>query len=552
MWADEFEGTSVDPAHWESMTGNGHAYGIPGWGNDELQYYTAANATVGDGVLTITAREQSVAGYDYTSARLRTKGLGDWKYGRFEMRARLPEGQGLWPAFWMLPTDNVYGSWAASGEIDIVEALGQRPERIYGTLHFGGMAPANDSSGSAHDLPAGTASAFHTYAVEWEEGEVRWYVDDIHYATRTSWWSAGGPFPAPFDQDFHLLLNLAVGGRWPGNPDETTAFPQSLIVDYVRVYQRPADIAPPRRIFDDMEHGNPFGNGWFAFDGSVGGGGLDANFTDLPPSEGGRASLQTGWGSGGATGYMGGFGRTRPTDLTAMTEFRMWINPDAGQHYTLAINLQEDDNGDDLFSIGDDEFEFECVVSATGPCAIAGGGWQLVSIPLSAFVDDNTAFPGGNGILDAYRTDNGGNGQLINIVVALVTHSGADATLRTDHWVFTGALADGDGDEVIDIADNCTAVANPAQEDSDGDAIGNACDPDIHGVNDCVVNFFDLNAMKAAFFSSMGQPSFNPDADLSGPAGSPDGIVNFNDLVRMTAFFFGPPGPSGLPNDCSP
>lgn len=537
------------------MTGNGHAYGIPGWGNGELQYYTANNATVADGLLTIRAREQNIAGYGYSSARLRTKGLGDWTYGRFEMRAKLPVGQGLWPAFWMLPSDNVYGTWAASGEIDIMESLGHDPDRIHGTLHYGGAAPANVSSGESYRLPLGSAQDFHTYAIEWERGEFRWYIDDIHYATRTGWWSAGGPYPAPFDQDFHLLLNLAVGGTWPGAPDATTEFPQALVVDYVRVYQRPDDIAPPRRVFDDMDHGDPPANGWFTFDSSIGGGGIDANFTDLPPVNGGRASLQTGWGSGGMAGYLGGFGRTRPTDLTSMTEFRFWINPDPGQSYTLAINLQDDDDGDGAIGSGDDEFEYDCVVSALGPCAIAGGGWQLISIALDEFQDDNSVFRGGNGILDAYPVSSGGNGELINTVIAVVTDSGADVSLRTDHWVFYGELPDGDGDERPDIADNCIEVANPMQTDTDGDAIGNACDPDITGAtgaNDCVVNFSDLGALRAGFFRSSGQPGFDPDADLSGPAGVPDGVINFFDLERMKSYFFRTPGPSGLPNGCSP
>jgi beta-glucanase (GH16 family) len=161
-----------------------------------------------------------------------------------EMRARMPIGQGLWSAFWMLPSDSIYGTWAASGEIDIVEHLGNQPERILGTIHYGGSFPSNVYSGTNYFLPSGTFhDDFHVFAVEWELGEIRWYVDGTQYGTRTSWYSTGGPFPAPFDIDFHLLLNLAVGGNLPGPPDAWTEFPQEFVVDYVRVYQQPNE--PP-------------------------------------------------------------------------------------------------------------------------------------------------------------------------------------------------------------------------------------------------------------------------------------------------------------------
>jgi len=169
---------------------------------------------------------------------MRTLNKGDWKFGRIEMRAKLPFGQGLWPAFWMLPTDNVYGGWAASGEVDIMELVGHEPNKSHGTLHYGGAWPNNRSSSNSYTLPAKNFSDdFHLFAVEWKAGEMRWYVDDLHYQTQTSWWSTGGPFPAPFDQRFHILLNVAVGGNWPGNPDASTIFPQTMQVDYVRVYQ---------------------------------------------------------------------------------------------------------------------------------------------------------------------------------------------------------------------------------------------------------------------------------------------------------------------------
>lgn len=189
-------------------------------------------------------------------------------------------------------------------------------------------------------------------------------------------------------------------------------------------------------IFDDMEHGDPFANGWFAFGGSVGGGGIGPN-ADVPPTNGGAFSLDTGWGSGGVPGFFGGFGRTNPVDLTGTDTFSFWINPVAGQAYTLEINLQDDDNGDGVINPpDDDEFQFNCVVSDTGPCAVSGDGWQLVSIPLADFFDDGSFLFGGNGVLDATPTADGGNGQLINVVFAVIS-TGPDVNFRTDYWAFS-------------------------------------------------------------------------------------------------------------------
>jgi beta-glucanase (GH16 family) len=543
-WSDEFDGTAVDTNKWEFMLGDGSAYGIPGWGNNERQFYRANNATVSNGALTITAREEAVGGLDYTSARLRTLNKGDWTYGRIEMRAKLPVGQGMWPAFWMLSSVPDYGGWAASGEIDIMESIGSNPEQIFGTLHYGGEFPANVSSGSGTFLPAATAQDWHEYAIEWQLGEIRWYVDDQLYATQNNWYSTAAPFPAPFDVNFHVLLNLAVGGNFPGDPDGTTVFPQEYIIDYVRVYGDLPIEPPPSaiRVFDDMEHGNPFGNGWFQFNGGVGGGGLDPNFGDLPPTNGGFASLQTGWGSGGTPGYFGGFGRNKTMDITGMSHFSFWINPDPGQDFTLEFNIQEDDNGDGvILNPDDDEFQYSCVVGPTGPCAISGGGWQLVTVSLTDFVADNSFVYGGNDILDTQPVAAGGNGQLQKMVLAVISNSGADATFRTDYWVFE-ALTDTDNDGIVDFLDNCTLVANgpndtvtagPSQNDTNGDGYGNMCDADLD--NSGFVNFGDLAAFKAAF------GTIDPDADLNG-----SGFVNFGDLGRFKQLFGQPPGPSGL------
>ena len=239
VWNDEFDGTAIDFTKWE------HEVNGQGGGNNELQYYTdrELNSLIDDGKLVIRALKETYTGPDgtreYTSARLRTKNKGDWKYGRFEIRAKLPIGQGLWPAIWMLPTDWEYGGWAASGEIDIMELLGHEPQKVHGTLHYGGEYPNNIHTGVSYSLSIGSfTSAFHTFALEWEENEFRWYVDDLLYLTQTDWYSTGGDYPAPFDKRFHILLNVAVGGNWPGIPDHTTTFPQTMIVDYVRVYKK--------------------------------------------------------------------------------------------------------------------------------------------------------------------------------------------------------------------------------------------------------------------------------------------------------------------------
>lgn len=444
VWSDDFDGSSLDLTKWTPVTGTG-CPSLCGWGNNEEQYYRSENATVANGFLTIQARQEFFGGQPYTSARLHSENKGDFLYGRFEMRAKLPTGQGIWPAFWLFPTDEVYGVWAASGEIDIMELVGNEPNRVHGTTHFGNTFPGNVQSGSSYTLPSGTFNdEFHVFAVEWEETEIRWYVDGIHYRTQTSWWSGAAPYPAPFDERFHVILNCAVGGNWPGSPNGSTQFPQDFVIDYVRVYQEstPAD-SDCRLLFDDMEHGNPYGNGYFTFSGGGAGGNINANFAQLPPSEGGSASLEAGWGAGGATGFYGGFGRTKVLDLTDATHFEMWIQPDAGQEYVIEVNLQDDDNGD-AFIPGtpdgaDDEFQYELTVGPPGSGAevVAGGGWQRVSIPLSSFTDDNSFHFGGNGVLDPFPGSQGGNGPLVNVVLAMVSTSGSDTTFRTDLWEFT-------------------------------------------------------------------------------------------------------------------
>lgn len=241
VWSDEFEGDALDESLWSYQLGTGSSEGLTDWGNSELQFYRKENAVVAGGMLTITAKKERFEGKEFTSARIRTKDKGDWTYCRIEFRAKMPAGKGLWAASWMMPTDNEYGGWASSGEIDFIEYLGHEMQKVHGTLHFGGGWPDNKSRGTSYSLAAGNFSEeFHEFAMEWEEGEIRWYVDDelFQVLNEGDWWSDGGSFPAPFDKDFHFLFNLAVGGNWPGSPDANTVFPQEFVIDYLRVYKK--------------------------------------------------------------------------------------------------------------------------------------------------------------------------------------------------------------------------------------------------------------------------------------------------------------------------
>lgn len=282
VWQDEFNGSQIDTAKWE------HEVNASGGGNNELQYYTARgeNSYVSNGTLKIVARRETYTGPEgtrnYTSARLRTLNKGDWRNGRFEIRAKMPAGQGLWPAIWMLPTDWVYGGWAASGEIDIMEAVNLQAaggNQVHGTLHYGGEWPDNVHSGQGMTPATSVVNHFHTYTVEWEPGEIRWYVDGQHYQTQTEWWSSAAPYPAPFNQRFHMILNVAVGGNWPGNPDGSSVFPQTMEVDYVRVYQRDEDSGSGNDDGSDSgtDDGGDDGAGGGSDDGGTDGGNDDGD-----------------------------------------------------------------------------------------------------------------------------------------------------------------------------------------------------------------------------------------------------------------------------------
>ncbi|MCG3163879.1 MAG: Beta-glucanase [Acidobacteria bacterium] len=245
VWSDEFNGPSsspVDEAKWVFDIGGG------GWGNNELQYYTDSvkNASVdGAGNLVITAIKNMLPRKNrcwygqcqYSSARLKTRGKFEQAYGRFEARIRIPYSQSIWPAFWMLGNNITSAGWPACGEIDIMENIGREPATVHGTIHGPGYSGAG-GIGAAYNLSSGRfADDFHIFAIEWEPNAVRWYVDGSLYQTRTT---ADLPAGAAWvlDHSFFMLLNVAVGGNWPGSPDSTTVFPQKMYVDYVRVYRR--------------------------------------------------------------------------------------------------------------------------------------------------------------------------------------------------------------------------------------------------------------------------------------------------------------------------
>jgi beta-glucanase (GH16 family) len=271
VWSDEFDGQKIDPAKWRFDED------CWGGGNEEHQCYTRSsrNAAIEEGKLVITARHERVIGpalpahlrrsapnpdaeatRDFSSARLSTRGKASWRYGKIEVRARLPQGQGTWPAIWMLPERETYGAWAASGEIDIMEAVNLgvacakcptgRESTILGTLHFGGKWPNNKQKGEEVAVPDVLDGGFHVYSIEWYPDRITWQVDGRTYATRQAaeWSTTGSTRPgAPFDQPFHLILNLAIGGKLAEGRGLggvlLDGYPKRMEIDWVRVWQNP-------------------------------------------------------------------------------------------------------------------------------------------------------------------------------------------------------------------------------------------------------------------------------------------------------------------------
>jgi len=267
LWNDEFDAADLDMSKWNYEPHE------PGWTNSELQEYTEStdNVFVKDGKLVIKALKTEDGGY--TSGKITGQNKTDFTYGKVCVSAKVPEGQGLWPAIWMMPTDEEhYGQWPKCGEIDIMEVLGSDTSIAYGTVHYG---EPHAEQQKLYTLDGSKFSDdFHEYSVEWEPGEMRWYIDGNLYQTVNDWFTAVDgedekPYPAPFDQSFFVQLNLAVGGTWPGNPDATTDFSKAEFeVDYVRVYQKPeydTNVKKPEKEFRKaLDDGNLIYNGDFA------------------------------------------------------------------------------------------------------------------------------------------------------------------------------------------------------------------------------------------------------------------------------------------------
>ena len=231
VWHDEFNGNALS-ADWVHETGNGNW----GWGNNELQYYTSQNTTVSGGVLQITAKQEAMGGQNYTSSRIKTQGLKSWKYGRIDIRAALPKGQGIWPALWMLGDNISSVGWPSCGEIDIMEMIGgpgNNDRTVHGTAHWSDNG-SHAQFGDSYTLNSGIfADEFHVFSIVWNANGITWLVDNQVYNTINT-------TPAQlseFQEKFFFIFNVAVGGNWPGSPDASTQFPQTMYVDYVRVFQ---------------------------------------------------------------------------------------------------------------------------------------------------------------------------------------------------------------------------------------------------------------------------------------------------------------------------
>lgn len=424
------------------MTGTGTSYGLPaGWGNNELQYYTnfTSNADVSDGTLKIIARQQSLGGRNYTSARIRTMGMHDFLYGKFEARMKIPSTTGIWPAFWMLPTNSPYGGWASSGEIDIMESVNTATS-MHGTIHYGANWPANQSNGGTFNDGTNFNDDFHIFAIEWEADQIRWYIDGVQYHSVNSnqWYSsaATGNPRAPFDSEFHLLLNIAVGGDWPGSPNGSSSFPQTMEVDYVRVYQSqqapfggPPSMIPGLIEAEDFDLGTE-GQSYHDCEAQNRGGAYRDTGVDIQPStEGG---FNVGWlctdewmeytvdvqqagdyqldtrvaslATGGAFRIESdGVDVTGDLQIPVTNGWQNWtavtttINLEAGQQVLRFVNTSAAGQEYNLNS-----FEFTTVGGSCSPADIAEGFGQLDFFDVSAFIG---LFSSGD--LDADLTDDG-------------------------------------------------------------------------------------------------------------------------------------------------
>ena len=230
VWSDEFDGPEINSNNWTFEIGTGNW----GWGNNELQYYQEDNTSIIDGNLVVEARRQTLENSNYTSSRLITRGKQSFQYGRVDIRAVMPEGQGIWPALWMLGSNHLQVGWPTCGEIDIMEMIGgeERDNVVHGTAHWN--QDGHVSYGQSMTNVSGKLSEeYHVYSIIWDEQSIRWYFDDVNFNTIDITPAA----LSAFHDDFFFIMNIAVGGIWAGSPDNTTLFPQWLIVDYIRVFQ---------------------------------------------------------------------------------------------------------------------------------------------------------------------------------------------------------------------------------------------------------------------------------------------------------------------------
>ena len=234
VWADEFEGQALDPATWNYEIGNGDG----GWGNNELEFYTdrQENVRLVDGQLIIEARNDNWNGNPYTSARITTQEKQSFGLSRVDIRARIPYGQGIWPALWMLGDDITEVGWPLCGEIDIMELVGHQPTIVHGTVHFGPESPNNQMFGTSFSISEQFSERFHVFSIVRDQDRIFFYVDDIFYLEVTPANMNGAAYP--FNNTFFFIFNVAVGGNWPGPPNQSTEFPQQMVVDYVRVFER--------------------------------------------------------------------------------------------------------------------------------------------------------------------------------------------------------------------------------------------------------------------------------------------------------------------------
>jgi len=491
VWSDEFDEPSINTSNWN------HEVNAWGGGNNELQYYTARpeNSFIRDGKLVIRAVRENFTGPEgnrqYTSARLNTANKADFTYGRIEARIKVPSGQGLWPAFWMLPTDWEYGGWAASGEIDIMEYRGDLPNTLFGTIHYGGPWPNNTHTGTTIQTDTDLSQDFHTYAVEWEEGVIRWYFDGELYQTQTEWHSTAAPFPAPFDRRFHILLNVAVGGNFlPNPPPDADYFPQEMEVDWVRVYQRSSTVPEPQSFeinFNDSPTTGPTGGvigcewGYASpfFIGPVP--------TSFVPSIGGLAFDIAGdlTNLGNSYSYVAFFIRTHPDintglDFSAATHLQVDARINEGNNLDWRIRLED--------SAGDPGLVY---LNANVPLDSLTSTFQTLTIPVSEFTDSGNGVPVNMSLIRAITIFADGGPATQTAVLS------PRLTIDNLRFVFppSGIRGDANNDGIINVAD-VTAIYNmlsgidpgPLPGDGDVNANGVVNETDAELLIDHIVN----------------------------------------------------------------